>query len=302
MTQFERGGAPHPAVAPSLPAATVAQLDSLIQKAIQDKNLPGVMVGVWIPGQGEYQVAFGIADLHTGQARQVTDPFRIASITKTFTATAILQLADQGLLSTHDPLSKWFPDFPHTDRITVQDLLMMRSGVAEFADEGVLGAYYQRPLETFTAQDALRLAAARAASFIPPQYKTVYTNTNYVLLERIVERVSGQDINSYLQAHVMGPLDLRHTFYATDPVLPGPLHGYSLDATTQNLQGHDVAQPASRGWRRRRGINPGRPAPLHAGPVRRHTAPTSHPSRAADRGAVERAPPPSYSTARGCCT
>ncbi|MFB9991556.1 serine hydrolase domain-containing protein [Deinococcus oregonensis] len=236
MKQLERGGTSASAVAPPLPATTVAQLDTLIQKAIQDKNLPGVMVGVWIPAQGEYQVAFGAANLNTGQARQVTDSFRIASITKTFTATAILQLADQGLLSTQDLLAQWFPDFPHADLITVQDLLRMRSGLAEFADESVLNGYYHRPLEPFTAQDALRLAAARAASFTPPQQKTVYTNTNFVLLQQIVERVSGQDINSYLQTHVMEPLRLRHTFYATDPVLPGPLHGYSFDARTESFR------------------------------------------------------------------
>jgi D-alanyl-D-alanine carboxypeptidase len=105
----------------------------------------------------------------------------------------------------------------------------MRSGVAEFADADVLGAYYRRPLATFTAQDALRLAAAKAASFTAPNEQTVYINTNYVLLERIVERVSGQDMDAYLQAHVMGPLGMRRTFYATGPVLPSLLHGYSLE-------------------------------------------------------------------------
>jgi D-alanyl-D-alanine carboxypeptidase len=215
-----------------LPAATAAQIEAIVRDTMQENNLPGVAVGVWIPGQGEYRAAFGTANLQTGRLRHIDDAFRIASISKTFTATAILQLADQGQLSTSDLLSKWFPDFPNAGRITVKDLLMMRSGVAEFADADVLGAYYRRPLATFTAQDALRLAAAKAASFTAPNEQTVYINTNYVLLERIVERVSGQDMDAYLQAHVMGPLGMRRTFYATGPVLPSLLHGYSLDADT----------------------------------------------------------------------
>lgn len=219
-----------------LPAATVTQLDTLIQNTMKEQNLPSVAVGVWIPGQGEYRAAFGTANLGSGQARQVGDPFRIASISKTFTATAILQLADQGKLSTGDLLSKWFPAFPNAGQITLKDLLLMRSGVAEFADEDVLGAYYRRPLEPFTAQDAIRLAAEKASAFIPPNQKTVYTNTNFVLLEQIVERVSGQDMNAYLQEHVMAPLGMRRSFYATGPLLPSALHGYSLDAETKTFR------------------------------------------------------------------
>ncbi|GGO41355.1 serine hydrolase domain-containing protein [Deinococcus humi] len=220
-----------PAARP-LPAATVAQIDSIVRDIMREKNLPSVAVGVWIPGQGEYQAAFGTANLQTGRMRQVGDAFRIASISKTFTATAILQLADQGQLSTSDLLSNWFPDFPNSSRITVKDLLTMRSGVAEYADADVLAAYYRRPLAPFTAQDAVRLAAAKVASFTAPDEQTVYTNTNYVLLEQIVERVSGQDMDAYLQANVMTPLGLRRTFYATGPLLPSLLHGYSLDPDT----------------------------------------------------------------------
>jgi D-alanyl-D-alanine carboxypeptidase len=83
------------------------ELDSLIDQEMQDKNLPGVVVGVWVPDEGEYAVAKGEANLDTGRERQADDPFRIASITKTFTATAILQLVDEGRLSKTDKLSTW---------------------------------------------------------------------------------------------------------------------------------------------------------------------------------------------------
>ncbi|HLL41371.1 MAG TPA: serine hydrolase, partial [Rubrobacteraceae bacterium] len=73
---------------------------------MQTNDLPGVVVGVWVPGEGEYVVARGKANLKTGEKRDVDDPFRIGSITKTFVATAILQLVDEGKLSKGDKLAK----------------------------------------------------------------------------------------------------------------------------------------------------------------------------------------------------
>lgn len=214
----------------TLPAELVRRVDALIETTMGENNLPSVAVGVWIPGVGEYVKAFGTANLETGREREIGDPFRIASISKTFTATAVLQLVDQGAQRTGDSIAEWFPDFPRADAITVKDLLMMRSGVPEFADERVLGAYYERPLAPFTAQDAVRIAAAKTDQFTPPDQKTVYTNTNFVLLEQIVQEVSGQDMDTFLTEHVFIPLGMTGTFYATEPGLPSLLHGYSWDA------------------------------------------------------------------------
>lgn len=116
----------------TLPEATVQQLNTLIDQYVQENNSPGVVVGVWIPGEGEYVKAFGTANLETSRAREVSDPFRIGSITKTFTATAILQLIEEGKLSKSDPLSNWYPDFPNADEISIDDLLRMRSGIADY--------------------------------------------------------------------------------------------------------------------------------------------------------------------------
>ena len=69
---------------------------------MQDNDLPGVVVGVWVPGKGEYVVARGKANLKTGEKRDLDDPFRIGSVTKTFIATAVLQLVEEGKLSKTD--------------------------------------------------------------------------------------------------------------------------------------------------------------------------------------------------------
>jgi len=116
-----------------LPSELATQLDHLIKSEMSSKNLPGVVVGVWIPDRGNYLKAFGKANLTTNTKRQVDDPFRIASITKTFTATVVLSLVDDGLLSTSDSLSEFLPDFPNAENITIRNLLRMRSGIADFA-------------------------------------------------------------------------------------------------------------------------------------------------------------------------
>ena len=78
--------------ASGFPDATVERLDAAIAKQKQENDLPGVVVGVWVPGEGQYVAARGKANLKTGEERDIDDPFRICSITKTFVVTAILQL------------------------------------------------------------------------------------------------------------------------------------------------------------------------------------------------------------------
>ena len=129
------GCANHDRPTPHFSEDIVEQLDSAVAFSIKYDDLPGVVVGVWVPGQGEYVVARGKANLQTGERRDLEDPFRIGSITKTFVATAILQLVEEGKLSKSDKLSKWYPDFPNAEKITVDDLLRMRSGIADSFDE-----------------------------------------------------------------------------------------------------------------------------------------------------------------------
>lgn len=230
-------------VTATLPEAKVDALSTIIRTTSEKNNLLGVVVGVWIPGEGNYIGSFGRANLETGRARDAADPFRIASITKTFTATAILQLVDEGKLSTSDTLDRWYPDFPHADAITIKNLLMMRSGIPDFTSDAVMNAYYDTPLEPFDAADAITISAAKTSDFTPPNEKTIYTNVNFVLLEQIVEKVSGQDMDTFLAEHVFIPLGMAETFYATDPALPSLLHGYSWNADAKTFKDMTEVNP-----------------------------------------------------------
>lgn len=220
------------------------KLDAEIAKQMRQNNLPGVVVEIAVPGEGEYIAVKGKANLETGRARQLTDPFRIASITKTFTATAILELIDQGKLSKSDKLSKWFPDFPNADQITVDDLLRMRSGIADAADAELLKQYYDHPLAPFTADDMIKRAAAKVSQFIPPDQKTIYTNVNYSLLEEIIGKVSGKPIGVQITEGILKPLRMKDSLYATTDKLPGHLRGYSWNAQTRKFEDKTLLNPA----------------------------------------------------------
>lgn len=229
---------------PSFPAQMVQRLNAMVEQYLRDKNLPSIAVGVWVPGAGQYVTAKGKANLATGAARNTTDPFRIASITKSFTATAVLQLIDQGLLSKTDKLAKWFPDFPNANLITIDDLLRMRSGIADSADEEMLKLYYQKPLVDFSPAMSFARSAAKKAQFIPPNQKTKYNNVNYNFLEVIVERVTGRRLGEQIAKTILKPLGMNNSLYPYDNKLPGHLRGYGLNPQTRQFEDKTISNPS----------------------------------------------------------
>ncbi len=217
--------------APRFSDDTLKRLDEAVADQMEYNDLPGVVVGVWVPGEGEYVVARGKANLETGEKREVGDPFRVGSITKTFVATAVLQLVEEGELSKSDELAKWYPDFPNAEKITVDDLLRMRSGIVEGSDmDAFWEAYEKDRLAGVSADDVIERAAKSSAQLgYPPDQRTEYTNVNYVLLGEIVEKVSGEDLGAHLARTVLEPLGLKNTTYPKTSDLPGDLHGYHRD-------------------------------------------------------------------------
>lgn len=227
--------------------ATKATLIATIEKYLQDNNLQGAVVSYNIPNEGTFTYANGKANLETGRARMFTDPFRIASITKTFTALAILILVDQNKLSLDDKLSKWYPDFPNADKITVQELLQMRAGISDAFDQELAQQYFDDPLLHITADQMIARAAAKKVAFVEPNTETVYSNVNYSILERIVEKVSGKTLGEQISATILQPLNLTETMYPTDDKLPGELRGYSWLPDTKKYADKTVLDPTLAG-------------------------------------------------------
>jgi D-alanyl-D-alanine carboxypeptidase len=179
---------------------------------------------------GEWVVAMGEADITSGSAIRADDKVRIASNTKTFTATMVLQLADEGRLSLGDPLEKYITGVPYGNEITVRQLLDMTAGIFSFSeDEVFLEAFTADPLMEMTPRESLDIALTHPPDF-PPGQGWHYSDTNYEILGMIVEQITGNAIEDEVQARIIGPLGLSNTSFPTTPDMPdGHARGYVLE-------------------------------------------------------------------------
>ena len=215
-----------------------AKLDSLLEYDLEAYNLPGIAVGIWIPGENSYLKTFGAANIETGEARLFDDPIRIASITKTFTATVLLTLVDEGLVSTSDPVSIYLPQFPGGDSITVRNLLRMRSGLFDYADEALLHNWYSHPFKNYSIDSLIDVVASHSGEFEAPGTRTVYCNANYTLLAKISELVTETPFEELVDERVFQPLGMNSTLYPDhgNYLLQGSNRGYSWNRNTGEFE------------------------------------------------------------------
>ncbi|MFD3682641.1 serine hydrolase domain-containing protein [Streptomyces sp. NPDC058613] len=216
------------AVPQELDPATVRRLDAAIGGAMKRDRIPGAIVGVWLPGRGEYVKAFGTADTRSGIPMKSDLYMRIGSVTKTFTVTAVLQLVDQGRVALDDPISKYVAGVPGGGKITLRQLAGMRSGLFNYTeDERFLAALRADPHREFTPRQLLGHAFAHPANFAPGA-KWEYSNTNTILLGLLLEEMSGQPLDGYLRHHVFDPLKLTDTSLPSGTDFPEPhAEGYT---------------------------------------------------------------------------
>ena len=182
---------------------------------------------MWFPDEGTWVVGSGKGDKSTGAAPKTTDRVRIGSLTKTFTATAVLQLVDQGKLALDDKLSKYEPQVPGADGITLRQLLNMTSGLFNYTDDqSFWDKFVAAPSAPWTPQQVLDIALAHPAVF-PPGQKYMYCNTNYVLLGMIIEKVTGKPAGDAITKGIIDKLALKNTSFPMDTAIATPyMHGY----------------------------------------------------------------------------
>jgi D-alanyl-D-alanine carboxypeptidase len=207
---------------------TVRALTAIAETGRTATGTPGLVVGIWVPGKGKFVRAFGTGDLSTNAPIHPDDHLRIASNTKTFTATAVLQLVDKGTLHLQDHLEKFIPGIPYGNQITIKELLNMSSGIYDFTtDEEVVKKFVDDPLlPGWTPQDVIPLIQSHKPVF-PPRTAVAYCDSNYVLLGLIVEKVTGRKVGDVIQTEILDKLGMRNTSYPTTPDLPAPFsRGY----------------------------------------------------------------------------
>jgi CubicO group peptidase (beta-lactamase class C family) len=212
-------------------SATLHRIDTyLAQQTTQDAFSGSVLVGV--NGHIAFEKGYGLANEEWSDANTTTTKFRIASLTKQFTGSCILLLQERGLLSVHDPISKHVLDLPAAwQPITLHQLLTHTSGIPNFTEkpqaEGNLNRIGVTPRQTISivTSDPLDFA---------PGTKLHYSNTGYILLGMVIEKVSGMSYADFLQKNIFAPLGMASSGYdTTAKIIPQRASGYERDEKGQ---------------------------------------------------------------------
>ncbi|MFL5830066.1 MAG: serine hydrolase domain-containing protein [Solirubrobacteraceae bacterium] len=226
---------PANAAAASRHEKTIQNLKAVL-KAIDAFNVPGYVVGVTGGQVWRFERAHGFADVQRKKKMSLNTRFRIGSISKTFTATVILRLVEKGRLHLNDPISIWEPKVPNAKRITIRRLLDMTSGIWDEGGYGpdgqvssliqqerascsypnqdptVCGRYWRpQQLINLAIQDSQNITHGPA---FPPGV-WYYSDTNYIMLALIAQRVTHQPFAQLLGRLVLDPLHLRNTSFPT---------------------------------------------------------------------------------------
>jgi CubicO group peptidase (beta-lactamase class C family) len=254
------------------PSETEAEFWERMEAFVSERMDPaGSGLGVLVIHDGEIAFArgWGMANIATGLPFSPDTPIDAASLTKQFTAVAVLTLYEQGLLTLETPIRTILPEVPAVwSEITIHHLLTHQSGIPNYTD--ITGDAPQA-IDGLTNQAALDLVLADPALEFAPGERTAYSNTGYILLAMAVERLTGTSFGQYLRAHVFDPLGMSASF-VNDGSVPLPadaaqpydeqnrLYEYSLYAygagglyTTlhdyakwdQALYGDDLVQPST---------------------------------------------------------
>jgi CubicO group peptidase (beta-lactamase class C family) len=202
-------------------------IDDLISRAVQPDD-PGMVVLAIRDGVAILERAYGLASLETGSPATTDTRFYLASVSKQFTAMAVMILKERGQLEFDDPIRDIFPEGPaEWDGITIHHLLTHQSGIIDY----FAGLDYDFPaLNGFTNQDVLDFVVTQNLEFTPgSQYK--YSNSGYVLLALLVERVSALPFHTFVRENIFAPLGMDQSvvYDESRPEVPRRAIGYTHD-------------------------------------------------------------------------
>jgi CubicO group peptidase (beta-lactamase class C family) len=197
--------------------------DALMQRYTGD--VPGASLLVLKDGKPIVRRSYGLANLEDDDKTTPATNYRLASVTKQFTAAAILLLAESGRLKLDDPVRRWLPSLPETTAaVTLRQLLTHTGGLVDYEDLIPPGTTDQ-----VSDNDVLRMLSATSKTYFAPGTAYRYSNSGYVLLGLVVERASGISLPLYLRQHIFQPLHMDHTlmYMRGGPEVENRAYGYS---------------------------------------------------------------------------
>lgn len=241
----------------TLPAALQQKVDETAKAVLRQTGVPSASLAIVRDGQIVYTQAYGDARLDPAVAATPAMRYSIGSISKQFTATAMLMLQQQGKLTLDDPVSRWLPDLTDAGKVTIREILSHTSGYQDYWAED----YVMPPmLKPTTAQRILDNWGKKPLDF-PPGTQWQYSNTNYVIAGQIMQKASGEPLMQFLDEHIFSPLRMEQVWnsdakplgdedaegferHALGPPRPAPVEGkgWMFAAGELAMPPYDLAQ------------------------------------------------------------
>lgn len=210
----------------SIDGQLAKRIDADVQTILQRTGAPSATILITKHGRVVYRHAYGLRDRTHHVPATVDTHYEIGSITKQFTAAAILQLQEAGKLHLDDKLSRYLPKAPHADEVTLRQLLSHTSGMPEYLDAMDAAKTIDKP----ASFDKLMSYIAGKPLDFPPGSHWSYSNTGYILAGRVIEVVSHESYRHYVQTHLLAPAGMAHTFtVAEENKLPNMAIGYNRE-------------------------------------------------------------------------
>jgi CubicO group peptidase (beta-lactamase class C family) len=210
-----------------------------LDKTLASSGAPSVSVAVVVDGNLAYAKAFGKADIAGDRPATTSTRYAIGSVSKQFTAAAILLLQEEGKLSLDDKVSRWFPDLTAANEVTIRQLLSHTSGYEDYAPQDYIIPEWTKP----TTSAAILKGWAKKPLNYDPGTRWQYSNTGYVIAGGIIEKASGMSLVDFLKARILNPLGMSS---AGDCSVLGP-----ADATAYTRFALGPPRPVARegsGW------------------------------------------------------
>ena len=219
------------------PLSDCAQrLHRLVKTKMLELGVPGLIASVDAPKICHWTETLGIRDVTKQAPIQLKEHMRIGSITKTFTGTVVLQLVDEGWLGLDDPISRHLTGVPNGESITIRQLLNMTSGLYNYSEDRAFNESLDAdPERVWTPEELLAIGLGRKPYFVPGT-EFHYSNTNSVLLGKLIEAVTGHPLEQEFEQRIFQPLKLNDTSFPVSTAIPRPHpRGYMFGTNVGSL-------------------------------------------------------------------
>lgn len=204
---------------------------TIVREAMEQQSLMAVIVRVLVDGEEIVTAAFG--ESMTGVPATTEMHFRNGAVAIAYMSTLLLKMVDRQMIGLDDTIAAWLPDIPDADKVTFRMLANMTSGYPDFVQNAdFIKAFYANPFRQFTTDEQIRYGLSTPRMFAPGA-NWDYAHTNYVLMARALENMTGKPLDVLLQEEVLDPLGLKNTVAWSTPEITQPaLHAFSSERRT----------------------------------------------------------------------